>query len=269
MGVIFIWARECPLGCEKTRRTTNFHHSKSCDVYLGLAARHFHALYRCFKYLQSSKCVKSRQLRMANLLIKMSYILLDFEKKALDFKLKIIEPFLPFINQQGSLESEIAVPSIYIPYPTLMKWHELVGMKDDRGTELDYVDLPNLWIPGQWFKLTGEIKYPRKIEPWSRFSGEEILWKESWTLESMGISAWTTGVKCLGFLVIRSWKRAAYDQTGHTSRSGQFEQGQISVRPDLTKRKRFRTAIIQEIYMTIRPPGGYSLISAIRGRAAG
>ena len=91
---------------------------------------------------------------MANLIIKMSHILLDFEKKALDFKLKITESALPFINQQRSVESEIVALSIYIPYPILMKWHELVGIKDDRGYELDYVDLLNFWIPGQWFKLS-------------------------------------------------------------------------------------------------------------------
>ena len=37
-----------------------------------------------------------------------------------------------------------------------MKWHELVGMKDERGNELNYIDLLNFWIPGRWFKLSKE-----------------------------------------------------------------------------------------------------------------
>ena len=44
----------------------------------------------------------------------MSDILLDFEKKVPDFKLKVTESLLSYINQQCSVESEIAL-SIYIP----------------------------------------------------------------------------------------------------------------------------------------------------------
>ena len=73
----------------------------------------------------------------------MSDVLLNFEKEALGCKLKargglkVTESPLFYINQQRSLESEIAL-SIYIPYPILMKWHELVGMKDERGNEFNY-----------------------------------------------------------------------------------------------------------------------------------
>lgn len=85
----------------------------------------------------------------------MSDFLLQSEKKALDFKLKVTESPLSYIKQQHSIEFEIAL-SIYIPYPILMKWHELIGIKDKRGNELNYIDLLNAWIPGQWFKVSKE-----------------------------------------------------------------------------------------------------------------
>ena len=72
----------------------------------------------------------------------MSDVLLNFEKEALGCKLKVTESPLSYINQQRSLESEVSL-SIYIPYPILMKWHELVRMKDERGNEFNYIDLPN------------------------------------------------------------------------------------------------------------------------------
>ena len=65
----------------------------------------------------------------------MSDVSLNFEKEALGCKLKVTESPLSHINQERSLESEIAL-SIYIPYPILMKWYELVGMKDERGMSL-------------------------------------------------------------------------------------------------------------------------------------
>ena len=69
--------------------------------------------------------------------LKMSFVLLNFEKEALGRKLKVTESPLSYINQQRRLESEIAL-SIYMPYPILMKWHELVEMKDERGNEFNY-----------------------------------------------------------------------------------------------------------------------------------
>lgn len=83
----------------------------------------------------------------------MSHVLLDFEKKALDFKFQVTDSPLSYIHQQHSRQSEIAL-SIYIPYPILKKWHELVGIKDERGNELNYIDLLNFWIPGRWFKIS-------------------------------------------------------------------------------------------------------------------
>ena len=83
----------------------------------------------------------------------MSHVLLDFKKKALDFKLQVTDSPLSYIHQQHSRQAEIAL-SIYIPYPILKKWHELVGIKDERGNELNYIDLLNFWIPGQWFKIS-------------------------------------------------------------------------------------------------------------------
>ena len=85
----------------------------------------------------------------------MSFLLLNFEKEALGCKLKVTEFPLSYINQHRRLESEIAL-SIYMPYPILMKCHELVGMKDERGNEFNYIDLLNFWIPGRWFKLSKE-----------------------------------------------------------------------------------------------------------------
>ena len=38
----------------------------------------------------------------------------------------------------------------YIPYTILMKWHQLVGVKDDKINELDLIDYLNLWILGQF-----------------------------------------------------------------------------------------------------------------------
>ena len=87
--------------------------------------------------------------------LKMSDVLLNFEKEGLGCKLKVTESPLSYIIQQRSLESEIAL-SIYIPYPVLMKWHELVGIKDQRRNELNYIDPLNCWIPGRWFKLSKE-----------------------------------------------------------------------------------------------------------------
>ena len=89
--------------------------------------------------------------------LEMSDVLLDLKKEStsVDFKLKVSESPFPYINQQRSLESEIA-PSLYILYPILLKRHELVGIKDNRRNELDYSDLLNIWIPGQWFKLSKE-----------------------------------------------------------------------------------------------------------------
>lgn len=72
----------------------------------------------------------------------MSDVLLDFEKKSLEFQLKVTESPLSYIKQQCVQESRIAL-AIYIPYPILMKWHELVGIKDERGNELNYIDLLN------------------------------------------------------------------------------------------------------------------------------
>lgn len=83
----------------------------------------------------------------------MSDVLLDFEKKSLEFQLKVTESPLSYIKQQCVQESRIAL-AIYIPYPILMKWHELVGIKDERGNELNYIDLLNFWIPGRWFKMS-------------------------------------------------------------------------------------------------------------------
>ena len=77
------------------------------------------------------------------------------KNEALGCKLKVTESPMFYINQQRRLESEIAL-SIYMPYPILMKWHELVGMKDERGNELNYINLLNFWIPGRWFKLRRE-----------------------------------------------------------------------------------------------------------------
>lgn len=85
----------------------------------------------------------------------MSDVLLDFEKKSLEFQLKVTESPLSYIKQQCVQESRIAL-AIYIPYPILMKWHELVGIKDERGNELNYIDLLNFWIPGRWFKVSKE-----------------------------------------------------------------------------------------------------------------
>ena len=85
--------------------------------------------------------------------LKMSDVLLNFEKEALGCKLKVTESPLSYINQKRRLESEIYL-SIYIPYPILMKWHELVRMKDERGNEFNYIDLLNFSIPGRWFKLS-------------------------------------------------------------------------------------------------------------------
>ena len=70
----------------------------------------------------------------------MSDVLLDFEKKSLEFQLKVTESPLSYIKQQCVQESRIAL-AIYIPYPILMKWHELVGIKDERGNELNYTYL--------------------------------------------------------------------------------------------------------------------------------
>jgi hypothetical protein len=82
----------------------------------------------------------------------MSDILLDFEKNSLEFQLKVTESPLCYVRQQCVAASQIAL-AIYIPYPILLKWHTLVGMKDDKGKKLDYIDLLNFWIPGQWFKV--------------------------------------------------------------------------------------------------------------------
>ena len=45
---------------------------------------------------------------------------------------------LAYVNQQHSLKSEIAL-SICIPDP-ILKWHKLVGIKDNGGNELHYID---------------------------------------------------------------------------------------------------------------------------------
>lgn len=85
----------------------------------------------------------------------MSDSFLEFEKKAIDFKLKVAEPPLSYIMQSDVDEFAIALTR-YIAYPILMKWHELVGMKDDQGNTINYIELPNFWIPGQWLKVSKE-----------------------------------------------------------------------------------------------------------------
>ena len=59
----------------------------------------------------------------------MSDVLLDFEKKSLEFQLKVTESPLSYIKQQCVQESRIAL-AIYIPYPILMKWHSILGLKE-------------------------------------------------------------------------------------------------------------------------------------------
>jgi hypothetical protein len=83
----------------------------------------------------------------------MSDILLDFERNSLEFQLKVTESPLCYVRQQCVAASQITL-AIYIPYPILLKWYTIVGMKDDKGKKkLDYIDLLNFWIPGQWFKV--------------------------------------------------------------------------------------------------------------------
>ena len=89
----------------------------------------------------------------------MSHVLLDFEKKALDFKLQVTDSPLSYLHQQHSRQSETAL-SIYIPYPILKKWHEPIGIKDERGNELNYIDL--LQIPLYiFFFFLHELLNPR------------------------------------------------------------------------------------------------------------
>ena len=75
----------------------------------------------------------------------MSDSLLEVTKTKLEYKLRVTKPPLSYVNQKHIAES------FAIPYPVLIKWHELVG---DLG--LDYVYLLNYWIPGQWFKVSRE-----------------------------------------------------------------------------------------------------------------
>ena len=82
----------------------------------------------------------------------MSDYLLQSEQKRLDNKLKVPDSSFSYINQSHVNDSDIAV-AVDIPYPVLMKWHGLVGTKDDEGNTLDYITLLNAWIPGHWFKI--------------------------------------------------------------------------------------------------------------------
>ena len=83
---------------------------------------------------------------------KMSDYLLQSEKKSLDSKLKVTNSSLNYINQPQVDDSDIAL-AVDISYPVLMKWHGLVGTKDDEGNTLDYITLLNSWIPGHCFKI--------------------------------------------------------------------------------------------------------------------
>ena len=155
MDIIFIWARECP-SCRMRRNAKNnqFSSLKKLPCLSRLSSPTFSSSLSLFQISADFKVRKIAPITNGKPTLKNVSYFADFEKKALDFKLKITEFPLPFINPQRSLESVIAALSIYIPYPILMKWHELVGIKDDRGSELDYVDLLSFWIPGQWFKLS-------------------------------------------------------------------------------------------------------------------
>ena len=82
----------------------------------------------------------------------MSDYLLQSEKKSLDSKLKVTNSSLNYINQPQVDDSDIAL-AVAIPYPVLMKWHGLVGTKDDEGNTLDYITLLNSWILGHCFKI--------------------------------------------------------------------------------------------------------------------
>lgn len=52
MDVIFVWTWECPQGYDGSQRTTTFHQTKSCHIYLSFADQHFLDLYCCFKYIE-------------------------------------------------------------------------------------------------------------------------------------------------------------------------------------------------------------------------
>lgn len=78
----------------------------------------------------------------------MSDLLVEITKRKFEYKLKVTEPLLSYINQKHIAESFAIAVAIAIPYPVLIKWHELV-----LDSELDYVYHLNYWIPGQWFKI--------------------------------------------------------------------------------------------------------------------
>ena len=150
MDVAFIWSHECPAGCAKTGRTTIFHSFLRTKKLPCLCQLSCLAFLRFLPLFQISVDFKMRKIapnydcsscfshpEPRGIQLKMSFVLLNFEKEALGRKLKVTESPLSYINQQRRLESEIAL-SIYMPYPILMKWHELVEMKDERGNEFNY-----------------------------------------------------------------------------------------------------------------------------------
>ena len=90
----------------------------------------------------------------------MSDCLLEYEKQNLDFKLSITVPPLSYIHQQHIAEKFTIALATDIPYPVLKLWHGLAGScKDERGNLVDYIDLLNKWIPGQWFKVSRETGF--------------------------------------------------------------------------------------------------------------
>lgn len=145
MDVIFVWTWECPLGYDGSQRTTTFHQTKSCHIYLSFAAQHFHDLYCCFKYIEIDfnvqKIVSHMNGKHSTKSPTQKCPIFFSISKRNDFKLKKSHWItLSYINQQCSLESEIA-PWKCTPHPVLLEWYELVGLKGSKGNELDYIDL--------------------------------------------------------------------------------------------------------------------------------
>ena len=63
--VAFLWAHECAVGYEETRRTTTVHCTKSHHIYFSLASWQFHMFCRCINIYRLINAKNSANLRIA------------------------------------------------------------------------------------------------------------------------------------------------------------------------------------------------------------
>ena len=82
--------------------------------------------------------------------------------------------------------------AVDIPYPVLRLWYGLSGsLTDEQGNTVDYIDLLNKGIPGQWFKVSREtgFRIQRRLRREassvvSRYTGKKVGGRKRKELDS-------------------------------------------------------------------------------------